>query len=178
MWKQRLYNLCSRGVFGVSGSCFRLIIRAATYPYLLLNSQMLDLPLLKKKKKKTGFNLDAALELTSSPSEERAEESTTGNDEAGAADEGTANAGDDFDLDMDFSKIKKKKKKTKKAIDELLPEKGEDDNQDDRENGRSTHLSVPSHSPLSYSLFHLHALTIPRDSSRIRVNRKLFFIPY
>lgn len=99
---------------------------------------MLDLPLLKKKKKKTGFNLDAALELTSSPSEERTgnEESAAGNDEAGA-EEGTANAGDDFDLDMDFSKIKKKKKKTKKAIDDLLPEKGDDDNQDNQENGRS-----------------------------------------
>lgn len=104
---------------------------------------MLDLPLLKKKKKKTGFNLDAALELTSSPSEERAGEEGAGgaNEEAGAADEGTANAGDDFDLDMDFSKIKKKKKKTKKAIDDLLPEKGDEDNQEDRENGRSSGAS-------------------------------------
>lgn len=89
----------------------------------------------KKKKKKTGFNLDAALELTSSPSEERPgnDDSAAGN--ADAAEEGAAIAGDDFDLDMDFSKIKKKKKKTKKVMDDLLPEKGDDDNQEDRENG-------------------------------------------
>lgn len=95
---------------------------------------MLDLPLLKKKKKKTGFNLDAALEL---PSEER----SGGNDESaalnedGGAEDGAAIAGEDYDLDMDFSK-KKKKKKNKKAIDDLLPEKGDDDNQEDRENGK------------------------------------------
>lgn len=100
---------------------------------------MLDLPLLKKKKKKTGFNLDAALELNSGE-DRTGDASAATKDEAGAADEGTANAGDDFDLDMDFSKIKKKKKKTKKAIDDLLPEKGEDENQEDRENGRCTVL--------------------------------------
>lgn len=133
---------------------------------------MLDLPLLKKKKKKTGFNLDAALELTSSPSEEQRpgnEEATAGTDEAGA-DEGTANAGDDFDLDMDFSKIKKKKKKTKKGIDDLLPEKGDDDNQDDRENGRSNGFLYDFPQLFEQFRFALHALTIPRDSSRIMVN--------
>lgn len=120
---------------------------------------MLDLPLLKKKKKKTGFNLDAALELTSSPGEERAagEESTAADDAAGAAEDGAGNAGDDFDLDMDFSKIKKKKKKTKKAIDELLPEKGgDDDNQEDRENGRSLigFLCIAALSPSQLVLAH------------------------
>lgn len=125
---------------------------------------MLDLPLLKKKKKKTGFNLDAALELTSSPSDEKAGESTAAaaSEETGAAEEG---AGNDFDLDMDFSKIKKKKKKTKKAIDELLPEKEGEENQEDRENGRCSGPAPVCSVILSCFVFRLHALTIPRDSS-------------
>ena len=94
---------------------------------------MLDLPLTKKKKKKTGFNLDAALDFKS-PDEEK-------NDESGAVDGGNAaesagaNQDEDFDLDMDFSKMKKKKK-SKKVIEELLPEKTEEEKVDDKENGK------------------------------------------
>lgn len=99
---------------------------------------MLDLPLTKKKKKKTGFNLDAALDFKS-PDEEKStksDESKLGND--GDNESAGANQEEDFDLDMDFSKMKKKKK-SKKVIDDFqLPEKSEEEKIEDKENGKQS----------------------------------------
>lgn len=58
--------------------------------------------------------------------------------EDGGNNEG-GNVEDDYDLDVDFSKTKKKKKK-KKDLDELVAEKIEEDIQINKENGKCTFL--------------------------------------
>jgi translation initiation factor 2 subunit 2 len=74
----------------------------------------------KKKKKKKAFDLDALEDALPAPGgDEEGDVALTPG--GGVGEEG----GDDFDLDVDFTKLKKKKKK--KDLEELIAGKGEDE---------------------------------------------------
>ncbi|KAL0279703.1 UNVERIFIED_CONTAM: hypothetical protein PYX00_001202 [Menopon gallinae] len=91
-----------------------------------------DPALMKKKKKKKPFDLDAALSavtLEDNGALPDKDEQTT--NETGQHEE-TGGIEDDFDLDLDFSKTKKKKKR-KKDIDELVAEE-EKEKPEEKEN--------------------------------------------